>query len=137
MIMETFKREIYEKLGNLFYAIAKDQNIAPLEFGQLKMLMRKDWLGNHENTTPVTEAAHLIVITMDTLQAEETPSEQAFASFTEFYRKHSNFFSDKLKEETIITAEEIIRMFKTANRRQNNHVIKLKLLLQNSSLVLD
>ena len=89
--METFKREIYKKLGNLFYAIAKDQDIALLEFGQLKMLMRKDWLCDHDIATPVTEAAHLIVITMDTLQAEATSSEQAFASFTEFYRVHSDF----------------------------------------------
>ena len=120
--METFKREIYEKHGNLFYAIAKDQNITLLEFGQLKMLMRKDWLCNHDNATPVTEAAHLIVITMDTLQTEAVSSQQAFDSFVEFYRIHSDLFSEKLKEEILNTADEINETFRTVNHRQNNHI---------------
>jgi len=40
--MEKFERDIFEQLGNLFYSIAKDQQVVPLQFGELKMLLRKD-----------------------------------------------------------------------------------------------
>lgn len=131
-IMEALHQDVFEKLGNLFYAMAKDQDILRLGFGELQMLMQKDWLGNHETPVPVPESTHLIITTLDSLQAEGTSSEQAFSSFMEFYKAHMDLFSEKLKDEILNTANEIVRMFTTANRRQNNQIIKLKLLLQNS-----
>ena len=43
--METFKREIFERLGNLFYSLAAEQHMALITSGDLKMAVRKDWLG--------------------------------------------------------------------------------------------
>ena len=135
--MESFTREILEQLGNLFYAIAKDQHVAPLQFGELKMLLRKDWLIEPLRITNdgVTEGSHLIVLTMDTLQAQAAPSEEAFDSFTRFYKKHREQFSAALKKKIISAAEAITEVFPSGSRLKNNHIIKAKLLFQNSSLV--
>ena len=135
--MENFKREIFEQLGNLFYSIAKDQHVAPLQSGELKMLLRKDWLTDRQYTTAdsVTEASHLIVLTMDNLQGRTTRAEDAFESFTQFYIKHREQFSEALKNEVITTALAITHVFPSGSGRKNNHIIKLNLLFQNSSLV--
>jgi hypothetical protein len=135
--MDNFKREIFDKLGNLFYAIAKDQHVAPIEFGELKMLMRKDWLTEipEVSGSGVSEPSHLIVLAMDSLLGQATPSENAFNSFTRFYGMHREQFSDALKGKIIDTANAIINVFPSAARLQNNHLIKLKLLFDNSSLI--
>ena len=135
--MENFKREIFEQLGNLFYAIARDQQVAPLEFGKLKMLLKKDWVTDPQLMTRdgVTEAAHLIVLTMDTLQVEAAAGEDAFNDFTQFYIKHREQFTVALKEKIVTTATAIADVFPLGNRLKNNHIIKLKLLFENSSLV--
>jgi hypothetical protein len=135
--MENFKREIFEQLGNLFYAIARDQHVAPLEFGKLKMLLKKDWLTDPQHMTRdgVTEAAHLIVLTMDTLQVEAAAGEDAFNAFTQFYIKHREQFTVALKEKIVTTAMAIADVFPSGSRLKNNHIIKLKLLFENSSLV--
>ena len=135
--MENFKRGIFEQLGNLFYAIARDQHVAPIEFGELKMLLRQDWLTDpqHIESDLVSEAAHLIALTMDTLQIEAVSAEQAFDTFTRFYSRHYEQFSEALKEKILTTAQAISDIFPSGVRVKNNHIIKLRLLFQNSSLV--
>jgi hypothetical protein len=135
--MENFKREIFEQLGKLFYAIAKDQQVDSMEIGELKMIMRKDWLNDPHATAadPVTEASHLIIFTIDSLQAEAASAEQEFSAFTRFYEKHREQFSAALKEKILATAVAITEIFPSGSRLKNNHIIKLNLLFQNSSLV--
>ena len=42
--MKIDNRDIFEQIGNLFYSIAADQHVKPLEVGELKALISKDWL---------------------------------------------------------------------------------------------
>lgn len=135
--MENFERKIFEQLGNLFYAIAKDQHVAPLQFGELKMLLRKDWLTDpkHIATNGVTEASHLIIFAMDTLQGQSASPESAFESFTNFYSKHREQFSEALKEEIIRAAMSVTQVFPASNTQKNNHVIKLKFLFHDANLL--
>ena len=135
--MEKFEKEIFEQLGNLFYAIAKDQDIVPLQFGELKMILRKDWLTNpkHIGSDSVSEAAHLIIFAMDTLQGQSVSGESAFESFTNFYAEHREQFSEALKDEIIHTALEVTRVFPSGSGRKNNHIVKLNLLFHNASMV--
>ncbi len=136
--MENFKHDIFEQMGNLFYAIALDQHVEPLQFGELKMLLRKDWLDELTpiSTSNVTEASHLVSLKMDTLQAESATAEDAFNEFTKFYATHREQFSAALKEKIGKTAEAITEVFPLEHNIKNNHITKLKMLLENSSLVM-
>ena len=126
--MKNFKREIFEQLGNLFYAVASDQAIPPMASGELKMLLKKDWLTEPRDVSEdqVSEAAHLIGLTIDSLQTVKTPSREAFSSFSAFYTGHQEQFSVALKQKVVETADEIVQIF--PSEKANAHVEELKIL---------
>lgn len=128
--MENFKREIFEQLGNLFYALAADQQISPMESGELKMLLRKDWLTepSHASDDKVSEAAHLIGLTIDSLQNQKVAAGDAYRMFSAFYKKHQEQFSYALKQKVMETAESIVKIF-PAHGRKSDRVKELKTLL--------
>lgn len=134
--MENFKREIFEQIGNLLYAIADDQHVTLLESGELKMLLKDDWLMDPDHTSKEnsSEAPHLIMLTVDTLQAQGASAKSAFQSFTDFYTKHREQFTEALKERIMDRVTAITRLFPSKDRQKNNHVIQLQLLFQNSTL---
>jgi hypothetical protein len=136
-IMEAFEQKIFDKLGNLFYAIAKDQHVEAMEFGELKMIIRKHGVSEIEHPTAavVSEPAHHIVLAMDALHAEGASADDAFQEFVNFYSAHDKQFSDTLKEKILATAEAITEVFPSGSRSKNNHIIKLRLLFQNSGLI--
>lgn len=131
--MENFKREIFEQLGNLFYAIAEEQGVSPLASGELKMLMRKDWLmeSAKDPANKVTEPAHLIGLALDSLQNEKVPGATAYNAFEIFYWKHQEQFSYAFKMNILETAESIPKIFPVAGR-QNEFLRKLESLFQQS-----
>ena len=132
--METFKREIFEQLGNLFYAIAKEQRLSPLASGELKMLMRKDWLTDLTKKgagDKVSEPAHLIGLTLDSLETEGVPAASAYSTFEAFYRRHQEQFSYALKANIVESAESILKIFSVSGK-QNEFLKKLKTLFQES-----
>ena len=135
--METSEQEIFEKLGNLFYAIARDQQVDALEIGKLKMVIRKNWYADPEGADErvVPEASHHIVLAMDALMAEESTAEEAFETFSKFYTSYKTKFPDSLRKKILSTAEAITEVFPSQSRLKNNHVIKLRLLFQNSGLI--
>lgn len=128
--METFKREIFEKLGNLFYALAADQAVSPMASGELKMLLKKDWMteSRHPSEDKVSEAAHMIGLTIDTMQSQQIPSVEAFTEFSKFYSRHPEQFSFALKQKVLETSESILKMFPTPGK--NAHFEELKKLFQ-------
>lgn len=109
--MEAFRREIFEQLGNLFYAVAIEQHMSLISSGELKMAVRKNWLGasnGYDSQSKVSEAAHLIAVTIDALQADGTPSSEAFSAFEKFFRQHEEQFSYALKQQILETADTIM-----------------------------
>lgn len=130
--METFKREIFEGLGNLFYSLAKEQGVPPIAAGELKMLMRKDWLiGSNEAPGKVSEAAHLIGVTIDALQNDDVPALTAFRNFETFFTKHEEQLSHALKQKILETAETIVTLFAQYSP-ENGYLMKLRRLLEQS-----
>lgn len=129
--MENFKREIFEKLGDLFYALAADQRVSMVSSGELKMLVKKDWLTERTEHSEdrVSEAAHLIGLSIDVLQNEKTPAESAYSSFRDFYGKHREQFSSALKQKILETSESIVKMFR-ATGQKNPHLEDLRRLLK-------
>lgn len=114
--MENFGREIFEQLGNLFYAVATEQKISLLTAGELKMILKRDWLteGKDQSQDKVSEAAHLIGLAIDALQAEQVPAMEAFRQFEVFYKQHEEQFSFALKRDIAETATAIIKTFPSA-----------------------
>jgi len=125
--METFKREIFEKLGNLFYAIAVGQQVSLITSGELKMAIKKDWLSTQiaNDAQKVSEAAHLIGVTIDALQNDKIPASDAFADFEKFYRKNEEQFSHALKKQVLETADTVMRIFPgTADKNEYYESVK-------------
>ena len=109
--METFKRDIFEQLGNLYYALAAERHFPSITSGELKMALRKDWLSPEKGEPrAIPEAAHLMSVAIDTLETERTPYEMAYATFEDFYRKHEEQFSYALKKQILETAETVMRV---------------------------
>jgi hypothetical protein len=133
--MENFKREIFEQLGKLFYAVASDQHVSAMASGELKMLLRKDWLTERERPSEdkVSEAAHLIGLTVDTLAAGQVPGREAFSDFAAFYRIHQEQFSSALKQRILETAESIVKIFPDSGKK-NAHIQELKMLFSQSPM---
>ena len=106
--MKMDNRDVYEQLGNLFYAIATDQMIKPLEIGQLKMLISEEWLPRNAGSdgSMISEEAHCILVTIDTLQGNNVTSDEAFRDFAKFYAVHQEVFTNRPR--IAITASEII-----------------------------
>ena len=129
--MESFKREIFAQLGNLFYALAADQQVSVMASGELKMLLKRDWLTEQGERSEdhVSEAAHLIGLSIDALQNEKVPAAVAFNNFTEFYAKHREQFSHALRQKIMETSEGIVKVFSTSGQK-NAHLEELKAVLQ-------
>jgi len=131
--MENFKREIFEALGYLYYALAADQKIPIMASGELKMLIKKDWLTERDNPSKdkVSEGAHLIGITIDSLQNQKMKAAEAYQYFASFYAKHYEQFSHALKLKILETAESIIKIF-PSGQKDTNHFGELRKLFQQS-----
>ncbi|HEU5148224.1 MAG TPA: hypothetical protein VFT90_15975, partial [Chryseosolibacter sp.] len=117
--METFKREIFEQLGNLFYAIAAEQHVPLITSGELKMAIKKDWLSstNGDGSQKVSEAAHLIGVTIDSLQNEQVRYSDAFAAFEKFYHQHQEQFAHALKKQIVETADTVMRILPSTTKK--------------------
>jgi hypothetical protein len=130
--MKIDNRDIFEQIGNLFYAIAADQHVKPLEVAELKLLISSDWLPRNFNTDQsiVPDETHFILFTMDTLAANSVPAKEAFSEFAKFYTVHPEIFSGELKERILKTAIDIVKVFKADNPLDNTMVKALTELVE-------
>jgi hypothetical protein len=126
--MKIETRDIFEQIGTLFYAVAVEQHIKPLEVAELKLLISRDWLPrNHEATRSIVpDETHFIMTTMDSLQGASTSAQQAFGQFAKFYAVHPEVFSSEITQQIIDTATEITRIFKADNPLENVSLMALK-----------
>jgi hypothetical protein len=129
--MKTDSREFFEQLGNLFYSLALDRAIEPIEFSELKMLISKDWMAHPQDSDlPVPENVHLMFVEMDTLQATQVPSADAFNSFVRYYNLHSEVFTAALTDNIRETATSINAQFPALNPYKKDHFGDLLKLLK-------
>lgn len=135
-IMKIDSRDFFEQLGNLFYAIAAEQHVKPLEAGELKLLISRDWLPRSlgQNRSVVSDETHFILMTMDTLQAAETSARAAYNQFAKFYSLHPEIFTTELTERILQTAIEITAVFKADNPSDNTHLVALRKLMKGAKV---
>jgi hypothetical protein len=129
--MKTDNREFFERLGDLFYSLAVDRSIKPIEFSELKMIISKDWMSQPQDSDlPIPENVHLMFVEMDTLKATDVPSTEAFYNFASFYGLHPEIFTTELLDRIKETAKSINAFFPTDSPYKNNHMGDLVLLFQ-------
>ena len=128
--MKTSNREFFEQLGNLFYALAVDRSVEPIEFSELKMLISKDWMAQPQDSDfPVPEGIHFMFFNIDTLLTTNVPSEEAYNDFVRFYKTNPEMFTEELVEKIHQTAIEIDALFSVHHPYKKNHLSSLLLLL--------
>jgi hypothetical protein len=129
--MKTINREFFEQLGNLFYSLAVDRSVEPIEFSELKMLISKDWMAQPQDSDlPIPEGVHSMFFTIDTLLATNVPSEEAYNDFARYYRLHPEVFTEELIERIHETVKEINAVFPMDKANKRNHFGDLLLLLR-------
>jgi hypothetical protein len=134
--MKFENRDIFEQIGTLFYAIAAEQHVKPLEVAELKMLISRDWLPRTLDQTKAfaSDETHFILTTMDTLQASETLALDAFNQFVKFYRLHPEVFTRELTQRILGTAMGITRVFRADNPQDNANLVSLKALFRHENV---
>ncbi len=132
--MKIDSRDIFEQIGNLFYAIASDQHVKPLEVGELKSLISRDWLPRNLNDGTVSDETHCIMITMDSLATNQVNAKDAFDDFSRFYSLHPEVFSSELKGRILGTALSITSVFEADNPNDNRKLSMLKSLFNTDNV---
>jgi len=128
--MKIENRDIYEQIGNLFYAIADGQHVKPLEIAELKLLISKDWLPREDKKqSAVSAETHSILTTMDVNEGDRLTGAEAFREFSKFYRINASLFTGELRQRILTTAVEITNIFKSERPGENVHLLALKELL--------
>lgn len=126
--MKIDNRDLYEQIGNVFYAIAADQHVKPLEVAELKLLISKDWLPRTlaGNESVVSDETHYILVTMDALEGSQASATDAFKEFSRFYANHPEVFTKEVRQRIFDTAVEITRIFEADNAFGNAHLQALE-----------
>lgn len=129
--METTNRDFFEQLGNLFYSLAIDRSVEPIEVSEFKMLISKDWMSQPQDSDlPVPEGVHFMFLAIDNLFAVDTPSDEAYRDFSKYYTMHPEIFTSELVERIHETALGINTLFPMHNTYKKNHFADLVTLLK-------
>jgi len=124
----------YQKLGELFYAIAaSDKVVRKAEYKALAELVEKEWkqLDDYEDAFK-TDAAYQIAIVFDWFDYEQMDAQDCFDSFCDYYKEHTHSFSPKRKELILITARKIANAFNGTNKNELIVLSRLELLFKGS-----
>jgi hypothetical protein len=119
--MDREKIEQLEQIGNALYAIASDQHVKPLEIAELKLLITRDW-GDRKRDLKgfsVSDEAHYILVTMDSLQGNNVSAVQAYNDFEAYFLNHPRSFAKEVKERLLTTSREIMNIFSRNNDSTN------------------
>jgi hypothetical protein len=122
----------YQHLGELFYAIAKADNVVRAEEERvLKSIISKEWLALEDSEDEFhTDAAFQIEFVFDSLKESDTGAEQWFQEFRLFKESHEHLFTDKVKRLTIRTANAIASSFSGTNKSELDMLLRLELMFK-------
>ena len=128
---EIFWKELYEKLGHLFYAVAfADGTIESAEIKKLKETVKERWLQAEESNDEFgSDAAFQIISVFDWLAAEQISGDKAYDAFAGFFRKNRGWFDPAMKENILQTAVDISIAFRGENKDEHALMENLKKLL--------
>lgn len=126
--------EFYQKLGELFYAIAaSDKVVRDQEHKALSELIKKEWTSQDDYTDKFgTDAAYQMEIVFDWFEYEQMRAEDCFESFSDYVKEHPGLFSEDRAKLIWRTANAIANAFSGKNKSELIMLTKLKMLLQKS-----
>jgi hypothetical protein len=125
-------RDLYDRIGKLFYAIARERGVTLIEVGELKRLVGDFWLPmNGRTQRPViTSEGHKILLAIDNCQMEDLSSQDAFIYFKDFFTSYPEIFSAELRKIILETVTEITGVFPSGNSSASrDHLTELRGLL--------
>ena len=128
--MEVDKRIALEQIGNLFYAIAVEQHVRPLEVPELKLMISREWIPKNSLNQEfmVSDATHCIVMTIDANIGAGMSPDEAYDQFADFYHAHSTMFTKEVRDVILETATTITNKF--GKQKNNLKLTALKNLLE-------
>ena len=122
----------YQKLGELFYAIAAaDKVVRKSEYDSLSALVEKEWKSMDDFEDQFnTDAAYQIAIVFEWFDYERMDADDCFLGFSEYYSDHKKLFSEKRKKLILKTAGKIANAFSGINKSELVLLSKLELLFK-------
>lgn len=120
----------YQKLGELFYAVAAaDRVVRAEEYHALTTLVKEQWqqMDDYQDQFG-TDAAYQISIVFDWFDYERMDAEESFTSFKNYYQDHTNLFYGRRKELILNTVTAIANAFRGSNKSELIMIAKLQLL---------
>tara|TARA_R100000988_G_C3970716_1_gene151317 strand:+ start:114 stop:518 length:405 start_codon:yes stop_codon:yes gene_type:complete len=123
----------YQKIGELFYAIAaSDKIVRKSEYETLTTMVEEEWksLDAYKDKFG-TDAAYQIAIVFEWFDYEQIDAQDCYNDFEEYYKEHKKLFYDKRKELILRTAQKIADAFSGTNKSELIMLSKLELLFKN------
>ena len=127
--MKDIAKDLYEKLGHLFYAIAYvDKFIAPEEIKRLQVSVRQQWIP----AEPPHSAVHVqeILDTFHRLKKEQMPADEAFEVFRSYIQAHKSQLDEDLITRIMDTANAITIAYAKRNKSESVLISRLYQLLK-------
>ena len=126
-------KDLYEHVANLFYAIAGDLGLEPIEMPTLKSIISSYWLPRRMKASDaplVSGEGHTMLLTLDSLQSEAVSPKHALQDFERFYKTYPEVFSWELRRIILDTAKDIYDQFsRSANRTTSISLLEIQQLL--------
>lgn len=128
---DAFLKELYPKLGHLFYAVAfADGKIESAEIKKLEKTVKGRWLQAEESNDEFgSNAAFQIISVFDWLAAEQISGDKAYDAFAGFLRKNREGIDAAMKNNILQTAVDISLAFRGENKDEHALMENLKKLL--------
>lgn len=122
----------YQKLGNLFYAIANaDSTVRKAEEQQLGAQINEIWIPRENKEDEFgTNLANYIFISFDYLHGQGIKADSAFKDFSDYYKLHEQYFDKTTKLKILKTAEVLSDAFAARNKNESLYLERLKNLMQ-------
>jgi hypothetical protein len=113
---ETF----YHNLGKLFYAVAfADKTVRKEEVDTLRECVKKYWLSYDDLKDAFdSDAAHLIEIVFEGVQAFEETSKDMFDAFISYKNQQPHLFTEKVNQLIIETSKAIAYSYAGINKSE-------------------
>ncbi|PVW15880.1 hypothetical protein [Marixanthomonas spongiae] len=124
---------MYQKLGELFYAIAAaDKVIRKAEKDTLRNLVSSHWKNLDQLEDEFyTDASYQIEIVFDWLDDTQLDPNDCFEDFKAFKNEHPKLFTAQVNKLIWKTADAIAASFAGKNKAELIMLAKLKMLLEN------
>ncbi len=129
-IIHTSEIVFYQKLGELFYAVAaSDKVVHEAEYKVLTTLVEKEWkqMDAYQDQFGA-DAAYQISIVFEWFDYERMDANDCFESFSEYYKEHKKLFTGQRKKLVLSTVKQIANAFAGSNKSELMMSAKLQLL---------